>query len=485
MNDAIYRNKFRSGVIFVTLLAIISLPLSYYRNWLLSLVSADAVSTYAILLLISSVVSTFLMFGGSVVYSTFLPKITKKSDQLGFIISSTALSCIFTFIFLFILLIFPNIVISWLPENLSITINQLRLTSIFIVCFAVGQVIIYSLTGLREYKISALLTNLQIVAISVFLTVSMFFFPKLMKDNAFTALIILLSFVWLIVSVYGVFRLYNSLGKVFKFYFPTGYWNQAIYAHFGTVLTFLYNYIDQILVLTFLGTKDLAQYFLTLQLARLVSFVPQKLSAVFQTSFSSLLSQDSADVAIQLPNLYNKIAKNCLFLSFGISSFLILFGSGVLQLFGKNMSFNSLFLSLLVLRYLIGCFGSTHSMMILAHEKNSIFFWSNTVVVFVQLILSLALVKSFGVLGIISAQLISCIIGQFNLALILHKKCNVGFYKPLYFFCCIFSAVFLLFISLSDFGYPLRIVLFVITNISIMFLLRINPKEILQLKTKS
>ncbi len=475
MNSRI--SKLRFGVIIYLLLSLLSLPLGYYRNWILSKFCFEAVGNYALVILVSNIVTTFLLFGGQNVYATFLPKISRRSDKFSFIFSSSLISATLLIAFCMLLLMFPTLITSLLSKDIDS--KHINIILFFIMSFGLGQLLSYSMIGLQEYGVSAFLNNSQLFVICTVLTINMFLFADYFIANSFSFLLWLIGGVWLINSLGCIYIIRRKLITRFKLNLPAGYWKQAIFSHLGTIQTFFYNYIDQLLIFSFLGKVELAKYFLTIQLAKLVSFLTLRLSAVFQSSFATILPQGNKE---QQENLYEKIAKHCSFLSFCISSFLVLFGYEVLILFGKSMKYEHTFLFLLVFRYFFGCLGNVHSMIIVANEKNESFFIANTIVVIIQVTVSIILIKPLGIMGVIIAHIASCLVGQILLAVIIRKQCNINFYKPMKFI----SMVLLL---AAIYGFTFwkpnllgKGIIFLISVFFTLFFLQIKIKEIIQSK---
>ena len=121
---------------------------------------------------------------------------------------------------------------------------------------------------------------------------------------------------------------------------------------FRNNIDFLYGYADQILVLGYLGEMELAQYFLIVQIASLITFLPIRLGNVFQSGFSTILADNTQKANLELTLQYNKIARYILLLTFLISSVLVLFNREILSIFSNNLELNSLCFLLLVIRYL-------------------------------------------------------------------------------------------------------------------------------------
>jgi O-antigen/teichoic acid export membrane protein len=426
-------SKLRTGIIVTSLLSVISLPLTYLGNWLLSLFGSDTVANYAIILLVSNIVSTFFLYGASTVYSIYLPKLASQSDRLSFIVSSSIISGI--------LFISGGLLVVLIPDSLFTVIvidgdinSTLVSIIIFSIIFATGQIIMYSLIGLQEYKISAILNTTQPFILAIILIVVLAFgYKDQFNNSSLQYLILICTFIWVLNIIVGLKEVINDKpNSNIRWYLPTGFWKQSGFIHFGTILTFIYGYVDQILVLGFLGKKELATYFLTMQVARLVIFFSRRLQQVFQSTFADEIGRMENN-GFTLNKLYSSISKYNIFTSFFISIVLIYFGIEIMQVFENSIDFKIEYLVLLVSSFFAASLGGINSTIIQAKEKNDVFLINNIIVVAIQLILSIILVKSHGIIGVIIARFFSVIIGQLGLTYILKKACDIQFYQPFRF----------------------------------------------------
>lgn len=470
-------SRLKLGVLFFSFFSILSLPLGYLRNWLLSKISVEAVSAFALINILIGLISTFFIFGATNVYSTFLPKIDEKAKQFQFVVSSYVNSIVLMLVmFLIFYYLYP-----YLPKEI---IGELRISNwwimfFFTFFFGLAQVAVSALIGLREYKLSACLSNSQIFAVTTFLLLVLGGYFSYFKGNELNSFFLLIGSVWCIVFCTAIFALSKKLPVSFKWFLPQGYWSQAIFIHLGTILTFLYLYVDQIIVLSYLGANELAQYFLIVQIASLVTFIPIKLGNVFQSTFASLLRCNGKDENAQLTKQYHKVAKYTLLLTFSIALTFILFNKEVLGLFANKIALNNWWFSLLILRYFIGSLGNVHAMIIIAKEKNRSYFTMNAIMVLLQIILSVLFVTRYGILGIIIAFIITTVVAQINLIYLLIYKCKIRLFSmrtlgALFIVLCFFVAL-----NHYDIAFVIRLCLYLLSVLLSLKILNVNIKPLL------
>lgn len=327
----------RSGIIVTSLFSILAAPLAYVRNWLLSLFGSDVVANFAIILLITNLVNTFFIFGASTVFSTFIPKLKSKKKQSKFIISSIGLSLILTVVGLLLTSLFPNLIFKVLPNSFDLH-QYFMYLAIFVIIYGLSISFNFALVGLKKYRLSAFFNSNQTFIIVIALSFIYVFNREYLMNESFQTFVIILCAVWSINLIFSIRAIKKEIGITFQWYLPEGFWNQAIYAHLGTILSFAYVYIDQLLVLGYIGKLELAAYFLITQIARLVNFLTLKLTQVFHTSFAVQLSGKSKASSVDLIHLYKEVAKYTIFISFSISMVLVVFGSELLSIFDKQIS---------------------------------------------------------------------------------------------------------------------------------------------------
>src|SRR5690606_24243579 len=70
---------------------------------------------------------------------------------------------------------------------------------------------------------------------------------------------------------------------------PTGFWRFSLFVQLNTISTFVYTNADQGIVLAAIGVTELGLYFVLLQCAQLIRFVPDRIGQVMLSSFAWLV----------------------------------------------------------------------------------------------------------------------------------------------------------------------------------------------------
>ena len=392
----------RRGAIWVTLTSASAIPLAYYRNWILGGIgeAGEVIGTYAIILLFIQLVVTFAIYGGSSVVTNFLPKIEREEDKSAFLLTYNFLSLITVLTFVALINWFPSIV-SFLIRK-PVDKETLVLFSFLSPMVVLSQLIIFSLAGLMEFRLSSVLSQLQLFFVCTLATLAYFFFSQFLQQHVVIILISTVCVANLVVFVIGSIGVKRAL-KRFKarLYLPTGFWRFSGFIHLNTVSTFTYQSIDQIFVLAALGIKELGAYFILLQCAQLITFVPQRIGQVMLASFSHLVGSESHN---DLRRAYVKLCRIILIMSTPLALFIVLFSQPIAGIFGDWYADRYIYLVMLALIAQLGSLGSINSMLIMAKERTGLFLVNSIVLISFQLGITLLLLDYIGIYAVIAGR---------------------------------------------------------------------------------
>lgn len=403
------------GAIWVTLISIFALPLSLYRNWILARLgqNGEVVGIYATILLFANIVITFVIFGGPTAVSNYLPKIDSKKDKAGFILSYWCISAITTALFLSVIFIWPG-TLEYLMRNPLSGVTMLALASLTpLILFS--QIATYSLAGLFAFRSAAVLGQSQLYFVVITATLGYLFAPQFFADHALIFLVCLVGLSHLVITLVGFVKIIRSVGVSLTPYLPKGFWRYSIFVHANTVSSFAYMNIDQLIILTQLGVRELGAYFTMLQFAQLIRFIPERIGQVLLASFSHLIKQDRHD---QLVAGYKKLCRVIIILSTGTAVFLIMFSRPIGSIFGPWLAERHVYLICLAAAFNVGNIGSINSMLILSKERTGIYLASCFSLIATQLIISLTLVANFGVYAVILGKASGLLLAQVNMFVI-------------------------------------------------------------------
>lgn len=470
------------GAFWVTLTSAAAAPLAYYRNWILGQFgnNGEVVGNYAIILLFVNIVTTFVLFGGINVVTNFLPKIKQVKDKSAFIFTYSLISIVIVAFFILLINLFPSTVNFLLKE--PVDSSTLHVLSILMPVIVLAQIVIFSLAGLMDFKLSSLLGRLQILLVSTLATGAFFIFPKFLLEHSFVVIALTIGLANFGIIVIGSFRLIRHVsGIVIRLYLPSGFYKFAGFVHLHTICVFAYSSVDQLFVLAALGKKELGAYFILLQLAQLITFVPSRIGQVMLASFSHLVSSDNHH---DLRRAYTKLCRLVLILSTSLALFMILFSKPIAMIFGEWCSERHLYLVLMAVMLQVSSLGIVNGMLIMANERTIMFLGNSIIQICVQLAITLLFLDTYGVYAIITGKALGLASAQIGLfAIVRWKLDDVALSPPQEYWISLIIIIIAGILALYWNPLPLvwAVMIFVIMLIGFLGLIRFKLQEIFTL----
>lgn len=410
----------RRGAVWVTLTSAIAMLLAYYRNWILGRFGSDGdiIGQFALILLFIQIVTTFVLFGGTTVTTNYLPKIRANRDKSAFIFSYTILSLFLSLCFVALLHLFPGLMILLLKQPVdSTTLNIFSITAPMVV---LAQMVTYALVGLTEFRLSSLLNQVQLAAVCCISSIAFFLFREFFLANALSILTITVCGASTFVILVGGYYVSKRLSSFcYRLFLPVGFWSFSSFVHLNTIITFAYLSIDQLFILSALGIKELGAYFVLMQCAQLIVFVPERIGQVMLASFSHLVGTCNYT---DLLHAYVRLRRLILIVSTPLALFIILFSRPIAGIFGDWYAERHLYLLLLAVGFQLAVLGSVNAMLVMAKEYTRLFLINSVIQISVQLGLTLLLIDRFGVYSVIVGKIAGLISAQVGLFSIIRWK---------------------------------------------------------------
>ena len=476
------KHRAKHGAMWVALTSAAAVPMAYYRNWIFGRIgeTGEVVGQYAIILLFIQIVMTFVLFGGSTVVTNYLPKIKRQEDKSAFLLAYALLSVAAVIVFVALMNLFPSMVSFLIRKPVSLPI--LRVLSLLAPTIVFSQMVVFSLAGLLEFKLSSLLSQIQIVLMCTLGTALFFFHSEDVASHATILFATAIGLAHFVVIVIGIRRVLASLpGFTSRLYLPAGFWRFSFFIHLNTISTFAYGSIDQLFVLSALGTKELGAYFILLQCAQLITFVPKRISQVMLASFSHLVGSGNH---AELLSAYTKLCRMILIFSTPLTLLMILFSHPIARLFGEWYAERHFYLLFLAGAIHIGSLGNVNSMLIMAKESTGIFLANSIILISLQLAATLLLLDHLGVFAVIAGKAIGIVSGQVGLFSIVRWKLD-QIRQPPPFEYWIALLVTTIATAISVYLNPLTLIwaafAFLILSASFLLLIRFRWQEILTL----
>ena len=423
------KEKSISGAKWAIILTAISLPLGYGTNIVLGRISPEALGTYGIIIIFVSIVITFILFGGNTALVKYLPEVG-NSRQVSLIIGYLALSFIIAVPFMLGLYFCPQVINFLLKKGIEA--NLLTHLFLLIPVIILQQIIMFSLNGLMEIKLSVLSQRILSFGNFCIFSLIFLFFKNFFTGNYQSIILITYSGLLFSTTVIALFFLIKRLQELktkwkVRPYFPKGFWRFALFVHASTLLSFAYNNTDQLLLLGYLSISQLGLYLAVLRTAMFIRLIPQILGQVMLPTFSNLLAMNEIKI---IQKGYNMITKYNVLVSVPIALVCIFFPHQILALFGSKFEGSYGVLVVLAFFFGLGTMGQVNASLIVARGKSGLHFLNSSIQIGFQIAASLLLVQKFGSFGVAIAKGGSLLFAQIGLILIVFSVLNLNLKIP-------------------------------------------------------
>lgn len=445
MNLAVNLKK-PNGYFWVSIISLIAAPLAYYRSLILGQTTNDGslVGMYSVALIFMEIIATFVLIGGGTVITNYLPKLPSNREKSAFLTRYASMNLLLLALLSMLALTVPGVpaLVNRLADY-QYGVNPLLILGPFTL---LSVMMMFALSGMGFFTLSGLLTNVQLLMVCLVSTVLFLADRELFSGNGIPVFIATIVAAQLTIIMTAIQKFKRAGIRInFAGVFPKGFFRFATHIHINSICNFTYRTGDQIFVLGALGIKELGAYFIAIQLADLINFLPLRTSQIMLAKFSGMIrDKNHVEVAATytlLTKIISCIAGSCAF-------FLIFFSAPIATLFGEWASEKATYLQWLSFIAVLGCLNSVNSMLIMASETTSSYLATNIMQMFLQLVSTLLLIGSWQVYGVIVAKLLGMLVLQTGLFLIIRSglgelKIGVSWH---YFFtvAAVFAAVLLL-----------------------------------------
>lgn len=418
--DEIYQTKRKAarGSIIIFLLTVIAFPLLYIRNWFLSHIGtqAEVVGAFALIILMQQGILTFLFFGGRNVITTYYPKLKNNMQRTGFLNNYYRFIFIATLIGISIIIFWPRAIETIFHHELNIQTKHLLL--LFVPVVLLSHLGNSFLTGMQFFGLATLFARSELFIMTLVIGLFYFFAPEELIQRPLLILGGVLLSILLTNAVLALIKIYKNIEFSKSFHIPPNSIRFGIFAHLETITTYIYISMDQFFVLQKFDIGKLGQYFVLLQLARIVPLSVQIFGNVILTTFSSLLANDNRSQAI---SAYRKISRLSIAFHFLISLVLVLFARQIASIFGASYAENNRYLIWLAFNMNLGSMHTIASKYATSHEKMNQLFYAQLFQIIIQFATTLLLIGTFNTYGIIAGKGIGILIANVSLFFIVAR----------------------------------------------------------------
>jgi len=386
------------GIKWITVLSLLVAPVSYSINLMLGNIGPQVLGTYGLLMLFSSMIPTFLLFGGGQVLVRFLPAVHTEK-RFSFIMSYTALVLSLAGIALVLVSTNPALVSSLAKSDLEVRLlPYLVLLTPILLLYHISTATLWADMEIKWMticqKANPIVTFLGVGLLYVFLDrISQGSIPE------FIARIVLASFVIsLLLALYQAYtKVITCLSLNLKWSFPPGFWHFAAAVYLGTLFSFTLERFDQALVWSQLSVTELGIYRAPLTTAELVRWCPRIMAQVAFPLFANLFAQgDEARIS----RVYSMLTKYGVLAASTVALPVILFSRQVLSIFGDSYLGGYLSLSILASAFILTGVSAINASLLVARGQPGLIIVNGLVPSVVQIPTALFLIGPLGITGV-------------------------------------------------------------------------------------
>jgi len=198
----------------------------------------------------------------------------------------------------------------------------------------------YILNGLMEIKIS--IATKQLISYAFFLAIFILVVlqKEYFKDNMWGIILLLFFTLYSLATLVELRVIIKKLVlkdklstflNVYVLKFPKDFWRFSLFVHSSTILSFIYDKIDQMFIINYFNIYELGLYYAAIQTAMLIRLAPNLIGSVLLPTFSNLFASNNLSL---IQKGYQVVVKyNTLIVVFA-SLFCVSFSRQILGLFG-------------------------------------------------------------------------------------------------------------------------------------------------------
>ncbi|NOU89002.1 hypothetical protein GC102_25110 [Paenibacillus sp. LMG 31460] len=453
--------KYRKGAKVVLYISILAIPMQLLTSMIISRISAEASGTLGLVELFYNAIITFFLFGGETAIVKLLSEIKEANNKKSFILYYIGVCLGYFLIFAVVLRLLHIDIIKLIIGSDSNTSLLMYMVGVLIVIHNVllsyqkeqEHFLSYSI-GVKLFNVVTLFAIVYIYANRSSNIDSIFYYAMMIGYVIFIPYIIFKKIKFNISNI-GEIRI--SEYKFLKY---------AFFLHASTVVAFLFDRMDQMLLLNKLGVAAFGGYYLVVKIVNMVKLIPNIYTSTFYPLFCKHLKKDNAS------EMFNSLLSKNLLVIVPIISVVILNSKLIMQiLFGDAYLAYENVLKLFMIVIVIGAPGMILNNCLFALGKSKQYFIISSISVMAQLGAMFPLMAWLGVDGLVVARGGTTILVILSCLLYLKKENYFIKLSKKYFIYSCASVVLMLFTNMvkitSSMGILATIILlsaFIIAN---------------------
>ncbi|MFC6333771.1 oligosaccharide flippase family protein [Paenibacillus septentrionalis] len=427
--------KYNNGAKAVLFISMLAIPIQLITSMLISRVSPEAVGLLGIVELFYLSIITFFLFGGETALVKIISDTGTENNKRSFLLYYLLLCLFFYFIVVFLMKMINIDIIKVITSSNENTNILMYASGGLIIIYHIilsfykeqGRFLKYAI-GTKVFNIVCFLATILILYNGELETIKVFFYFIL--AGYFVVVVLSIKNInFNFSNLYTVIQ--NKNNKIF------GY---VLFLYASTIVAFLYDKIDQIILLNQFGLATLGGYYIVLKIVNMAKLIPNIYNSTFYPYLCKNLKEDNSN------DIFKMLLNRNLLVIIPIVVFSIFNSDLIIRLLFDEtyLEYSGIF-QLFMCSVLLGSPAIILNNFLFALGKTKQYFLISSVSVLLQIILILPFINFFGVIGAVIAKVITMIITIIMCRIYIKKiKYHVEFNASYFYSTLIVVFVFLL-----------------------------------------
>ncbi|EMS70357.1 lipopolysaccharide biosynthesis protein [Ruminiclostridium cellobioparum] len=392
--------KYNNGAKVVLLVSVLAIPLQLATSAVISRVSAEASGILGIIELFYNIIITFFLFGGETAIVKLLSDIKQPLNKKRFIVYYIRICLIYFVVFTVAFRLFGiDIIKIFVGIDENTTLSMYLAGILIIICNILLAYVkeqehffIYSI-GTKVFNIVTFFGTLYIAVIN----------KSNAKSNLFMSLFI--GFILLLIYLLIKNKLFN-LKALFEFKRPEQkIFKYALFLHLSTIMAFIFDKADQIIIINKLGLGVLGGYYLIVKIVNMIKLIPNIYNSTFYPYICKQLNKETSN------KIFGILINRNLMIIFPITVSIVMNSKLIVRvLFGPEYLDYTNILQLFTITVIISAPAIILNNYLFALGKSKQYFIISVISVVFQVSLMLPLLKYVGIEGLVIVRVVASII---------------------------------------------------------------------------
>lgn len=458
--------KYNRGAKLILIISILAIPIQLVTTALISRVSAEDSGMLGILEIFYNAIVSFFILGGEIAIIKLLSDIKDKEQKKKFILNYIAVCIVFFLIIVTVLRIFNIDIIQIITGQEKETSLLMYIVALIIIINNIllfyikeSEKFIHYAIGIKLFNIGNLIAVLYIFFINKNIDVG----------NILLSVMGMLQLVNIIIIVMSEKIFVNIKLKSNK-KFDIEMVKYIFFLYLSTIVIFIYDKVDQIIVVNKLGLAILGSYYLITKVVNMIKLIPNTYNSTFYPYICKELKKENCNFIFN-----NILIKNLLFI-FPITIITILNSELIIRiLLGAEYLQYSLILQILTVNVLFAALNPIMNNFLYAIGKSKAYFIISLLSILIEIAIIYFLIDYIGIIIIPISKVIVNICIMIMCKLYLKK---MGYHIRLEMKYYIYNSITIIILFIINFIFIEQYMLTIISGIIILIFTILNKEYI-------